>query len=121
MLIGLHGILGLGAALVMPATLSTITRTFPRRATDPAVGVWAVVAGATALRVLLISGALLAACSWRAAFGVNSVLSLLAIAGSATICPPARSSHHEGVIGSPGPLQRTPLTGCDTSCLVCRP
>ena len=48
-LIALRGVLGLGAALVMPATLSTITGTFPTAARTRAVSVWAAVAGGSAL------------------------------------------------------------------------
>src|SRR5215475_7616766 len=49
-LIGLRGVIGLGAALVMPATLSTITGTFLPAERTRAVSVWAAVAGGAALR-----------------------------------------------------------------------
>ena len=48
-LIALRGVLGLGAALVMPATLSTTTSTFPDEQRARAVGAWAGVAGASAI------------------------------------------------------------------------
>src|SRR6516164_5356923 len=48
-LIALRAILGLGAALVMPATLSTITSTFPASERARAVSIWATVAGAAAV------------------------------------------------------------------------
>ena len=60
-LIVLRGVIGMGAALVMPATLSTITSTFPADQRAKAVGVWAGVAGASALLGILASGSLLAA------------------------------------------------------------
>ena len=44
-LIALRAVLGLGAALVMPATLSTITGTFASEQRTRAVSVWAAVAG----------------------------------------------------------------------------
>jgi EmrB/QacA subfamily drug resistance transporter len=86
-LIVLRGVLGAGAALVMPATLSTITATFPAEQRARAVGVWAAVAGASALLGLLLSGALLAVFSWRAVFGVNVVLASLAVAGTLRFVP----------------------------------
>jgi predicted MFS family arabinose efflux permease len=49
--------------------------------------VWAAVAGASALLGLLVSGALLAAFSWQAVFGVNVVLAVLAIAGTLRFVP----------------------------------
>src|SRR3954463_7542654 len=45
-LIVIRGLLGVGAALVMPATLSTITSAFPPDQRTRAVGAWAGVAGA---------------------------------------------------------------------------
>jgi EmrB/QacA subfamily drug resistance transporter len=81
-LIGLRGMLGAGAALVMPATLSTITGTFPAEQRLRAVSVWAGVAGASAVVGLLASGLLLEMWSWRAVFGLNVVLAIVSIAGT---------------------------------------
>jgi hypothetical protein len=64
-LIGLRAILGLGAALVMPATLSTITGTFPPAQRTKAVSIWAGVAGGAAVIGVVCAGALLEAFSWR--------------------------------------------------------
>jgi len=86
-LIALRGVLGLGAALVMPATLSTITSTFPDEQRARAVGAWAGVAGASAILGLLASGLLLQAWSWRAVFGLNVVLAVLAILGALRFIP----------------------------------
>src|SRR5665647_2278317 len=80
-LIAIRGVLGLGAALVMPATLSTITSTFPQQERARAVGAWAGVAGASAILGLLASGVLLQVWSWRAVFGLNVVLAIAAILG----------------------------------------
>src|SRR4029079_4676673 len=66
-LIVMRGVLGIGAALVMPATLSTITSTFPPDQRTRAVGAWAGVAGASAIVGLLASGVVLEARSRRAA------------------------------------------------------
>jgi EmrB/QacA subfamily drug resistance transporter len=86
-LIFLRGLLGAGGALVMPATLSTITSTFPPAERTRAVSVWAAVAGASALLGLLGTGALLEAFSWRSAFAVNVVLAVIAIAGTIRYVP----------------------------------
>jgi EmrB/QacA subfamily drug resistance transporter len=86
-LIGLRGVIGLGAALVMPATLSTITGTFPPAQRVKAVSVWAGVAGGAALLGLLVSGALLEVFSWRSAFAVNVVLAAAAIIGTFLVVP----------------------------------
>jgi MFS family permease len=86
-LIGLRAVIGLGAALVMPATLSTITGTFPAAKRTRAVSVWAAVAGGAAIFGLLVSGALLTGLSWRSIFGVNVVLAALALVGTLRFVP----------------------------------
>lgn len=86
-LIALRGVLGLGASLVMPATLSTITTTFPREQRGRAVGTWAAVAGGSAVVGLLATGALLEQWSWRSAFVLNVVLAIVAVAGTLAVVP----------------------------------
>jgi EmrB/QacA subfamily drug resistance transporter len=86
-LIGLRAVLGLGAALVMPATLSTITGTFAREQRTRAVSVWAAVAGGSAVLGLLSSGLILQVWSWPAVFGLNVVLAAVAIAGTLRFVP----------------------------------
>ncbi len=86
-LICLRGLIGLGAALVMPATLSTITGTFPPEERTKAVGVWAAVAGGSAILGLLASGILLQWFSWQAAFAINVVLAAVAVAGAVYFVP----------------------------------
>ena len=88
----MRGVLGLGAALVMPATLSTITSVFPPEQRTRAVGAWAGVAGGSAILGLLASGLLLEAWSWQSVFGLNVVLAAVAIVGprASSRSPPTR-------------------------------
>src|SRR5919198_4128890 len=86
-LIGMRAVLGLGAALVMPATLATITSTFPPAQRARAVGTWAGVAGASAIVGLLTSGLVLEQWSWRAVFAINIVLAVAAIVGTLRVVP----------------------------------
>ncbi|MFK0168674.1 MFS transporter [Streptomyces sp. NPDC090306] len=86
-LIVLRGVLGLGAALVMPATLSTITTTFPREQRARAVSVWAAVAGASAIVGVFVTGLLLEQWSWQSVFWFNVVLSVVALAGTLRFVP----------------------------------
>ncbi len=86
-LIVLRGLIGLGAALVMPATLSTITGTYPPAQRTKAVSVWAAVAGGSAILGLLVSGVLLQWFSWQSAFAINVVLALVALAGAFRFVP----------------------------------
>ena len=86
-LIALRAVLGLGAALVMPATLSTITGTFAAAQRVKAVSLWAGVAGGSAVLGLLSSGVLLGFWSWRSIFALNVVLALVAIVGTLRVVP----------------------------------
>jgi EmrB/QacA subfamily drug resistance transporter len=86
-LIAIRGVLGVGAALVMPATLSTITSTFAREQRVRAVGAWAGVAGASAIVGLLVSGLLLEVWSWRSVFALNVVLAAVAVLGTLRAVP----------------------------------
>jgi EmrB/QacA subfamily drug resistance transporter len=92
-LIALRAVLGLGAALVMPATLSTITSTFPPQQRTRAVGVWVAVAGGAGILGLLASGALLEAFSWRSVFALNVVLAAVSLVGTFRFVP--ESAHPE--------------------------
>jgi EmrB/QacA subfamily drug resistance transporter len=91
-LIAMRALLGLGAALVMPATLATVTSTFPPAQRAKAVGTWAGVAGASAILGLLASGVVLEQWSWRSVFAVNIVLAVLAIAGTLRVVPESADS-----------------------------
>ena len=86
-LILLRGLLGLGASLVMPATLSTITTTFSAERRTQAVSVWAGVAGGSAILGLIASGLVLEHWSWKAVFAINVVLAAVALIGAVRVVP----------------------------------
>jgi EmrB/QacA subfamily drug resistance transporter len=90
-LIALRAVIGVGAALVMPTTLSIVTTVFPEEERGRAVGIWAGVVGAGAVLGLVSSGALLELFSWQSVFGLNVVLAVLAAAGTIAIVPTSRS------------------------------
>ncbi|MFD1657506.1 MFS transporter [Streptomyces caeni] len=100
MLIALRAVLGVGAALIMPATLSTITSSFPRAQRARAVSIWAAVAGASGVLGLLASGLLLEWWSWPSVFWFNVVLASVALAGTAVFVP-------ESADARPAPLDVT--------------
>jgi EmrB/QacA subfamily drug resistance transporter len=87
LLIAMRAVLGAGAALVMPATLATITSTFPAAQRAKAVSIWAGVAGGSALLGLLTSGLVLEQWSWRAVFVINVVLAVIAFVATLRVVP----------------------------------
>ncbi|MGY1780011.1 MFS transporter [Geodermatophilus sp. SYSU D01036] len=79
-LIVLRGLAGVGAAAVMPATLSVLVDAYPAERRAAAIGVWAAVSGAGALLGLVLAGVLLEFAWWgsvQVAFGALSGLVLL--------------------------------------------
>lgn len=93
LLIALRAVMGIGAAAVMPVTLSIITTAFPPEERAKAVGVWVGVVGAGAVIGLFASGLLLEWYDWNSFFALNVVLSVLAIVGTAIVVPRSRDAH----------------------------
>ncbi|MGW3285186.1 MFS transporter [Streptomyces sp. NPDC001002] len=101
-LIALRAVLGVAAAFVMPATLSTITSTFPSAQRVRAVSIWAAVAGASAVLGLLASGAVLEVWSWRSVFWLNVILASVAVIGTYFFVPESaeREKHRVDAVGA---------------------
>src|SRR4051795_13282913 len=91
-LIGLRMVMGVGAAFIMPVTLSVITTVFPPEERGKAVGTWVGVAAGGGVLGLLISGVLLEWLSWPSVFGLNVVLAVLAFAGTLAVVPATRDA-----------------------------
>src|SRR5260370_4334691 len=87
LLIAARAVAGVGAAAVMPATLAIITSVFPPAERGRAVGVWAGVAGGSALVGLLVSGALLQAFAVSSIFVFNAVLAAVVVAATLVVVP----------------------------------
>ncbi len=85
--------MGLGAAAVMPVTLSVITTSFPPAERARAVGVWVGVAGGGAVIGLFGSGLLLEFFDWSSFFALNVVLGALALVGTVLVVPDSRDPH----------------------------
>ncbi|WP_099037205.1 MFS transporter [Mycobacterium neglectum] len=59
---------GVGAAFIMPATLSLLTAAFPKNERNKAIGIWAGVASSGAIVGFMGTGLLLHAFSWQSIF-----------------------------------------------------
>lgn len=70
---------GVGAAMVMPVTLSIITSSFPVEARAQAIGIWAGVAGGGGLIGMIAAALLTDLASWRWLFAVPVVLVAVAL------------------------------------------
>ena len=66
-----RGVMGAGAALIMPATLSIVTTVFGPAERSKAIAIWAGFAGAGGVVGLISTGLLLESFWWGSIFGVN--------------------------------------------------
>lgn len=90
-LIAARAVQALGAAMIMPSTLSTVNATFRGRYRAAAFGVWgAVISGAAAIGPLA-GGALTEYASWRWIFLVNIPLGLGLVLAAVRVVPETRS------------------------------
>jgi len=92
-LIALRAAMGVGAAMIMPVTLSVITTIFPPEERGKAVGTWVGVAAGGGVIGLLASGVLLEWLPWQSIFVLNVALATLALLGTLAIVPATRDSH----------------------------
>ncbi|HEY6278428.1 MAG TPA: DHA2 family efflux MFS transporter permease subunit [Streptosporangiaceae bacterium] len=78
-LIAFRAVQGLGAALLMPQTLTIITNTFPPERRGAAFGVWGAVAGVATIAGPTLGGLLVTAFDWRYIFYVNLPIGILVL------------------------------------------
>jgi EmrB/QacA subfamily drug resistance transporter len=88
----LRGVMGVGGAMVMPATLSLLTSAFGPAQRPRAIAVWAGFAGAGAAIGPLASGLLLEHFHVASVFWVQVPLALVALGLGAVIVPTARAA-----------------------------
>jgi EmrB/QacA subfamily drug resistance transporter len=89
-LIGFRAVQGLGAAMLMPQTLTIITNTFPPERRGAAFGVWGTVAGVATIAGPTLGGLLVTAFDWRWIFFVNLPFGLLVLLVTPLIIPDMR-------------------------------
>ncbi|MFE7035277.1 MFS transporter [Streptomyces sp. NPDC057621] len=81
---------GVGAAMIMPVTLSVITSTFPDEERSKAIGVWTGVAGGGGILGMYLSAVLVDLASWRWLFVLPVVLVLVAVVMAMRSVPNSR-------------------------------
>lgn len=90
LLIAMRVVAGVGAAMIMPVTLSVITTSFPIEERGRAVGIWAGFAGAGGIIGLVASAAIIDNATWPWIFAVPVALAAVSFALTAAVVPHSR-------------------------------
>ena len=89
-LIGARAIMGMGGAMMMPATLAVIVNVFEEKEKPKAIAIWAMMAGIGVALGPILGGALLKYFYWGSVFLVNVPIAGIAIAASLFLVPDSR-------------------------------
>jgi DHA2 family multidrug resistance protein-like MFS transporter len=102
-LITARAVMGIGGALIMPATLSIIMDVFPQEERGKAMGVWAGMAAIGVGLGPLIGGSVIELFSWPAVFWINVPVALTALLLGLRLVPDSRDPN-PGKLDTPGVL-----------------
>jgi len=94
MLIAARVVQGIGAALLTPQTLSTITRIFPAERRGVAMSVWGATAGVATLVGPLAGGVLVDRLGWQWIFFVNVPIGVIGLALAVWLIPVLPTQKH---------------------------
>ena len=102
-LIAVRAAMGVGGALIMPATLSIISNVFPREERAKAIGIWSGMAAIGIGLGPLMGGLLLEWFDWSSVFLLNVPVALIALVAGAKLVPESRDPE-PGAFDFPGAL-----------------
>lgn len=102
-LIAARAVMGIGGALIMPATLSVLIAVFPREERGRAIAIWSGVAGIGIGLGPLVAGLLLDLFWWGSVFLINVPIAVIALAAGWWLVPDSRDEEHAG-LDIPGAL-----------------
>ena len=94
MLIAARVVQGIGAGILTPQTLSTITQIFPAQRRGVAMSVWGATAGVASLVGPLAGGALVDALGWQWIFFINVPIGIVGLALAVRLVPVLPTQAH---------------------------
>jgi EmrB/QacA subfamily drug resistance transporter len=106
-LVAFRAVQGVGAAFMMPATLSIITQAFPPEQRGMAIGTWAGVSAMALAIGPVFGGFLTESVSWRAIFFINPPIAVVAIAVTLFATRETRDETVDRTVDYPGILTLT--------------
>jgi EmrB/QacA subfamily drug resistance transporter len=86
-----RAIMGVGAAVVMPATLSLLVAIFPKRERARAITAWTATSGLAIAVGPLVAGWLLEDHAWGSTFLINVPIAVVAAIGALVLIPPSKA------------------------------
>jgi len=89
-LVGLRALMGIGGAMIMPATLSTVSNIFPREERGKAIAVWSATSAVGIGLGPFIGGLLLNYFSWSSVFWLNVPVAAAAMIAGVILVPETR-------------------------------
>ena len=96
-LIASRALMGIGAAFIMPTTLSVLTNVFPAEERPKAIGIWAAVAGIGVAIGPITGGALLEHFEWASVFVVNLPVVVVGVAAALWLVPESKDPKHSAL------------------------
>ncbi|MEU5540301.1 DHA2 family efflux MFS transporter permease subunit [Streptomyces sp. NPDC020362] len=92
-LIAFRTVQGIGAAVLIPQTLTILAHTFPPERRGTAFGIWGAVAGLAAIAGPTLGGLLVTAFGWRWIFLINLPIGIVVLAGTFAVVDEMREPH----------------------------
>lgn len=92
-----RAIMGVGAAVVMPATLSLLVAMFPKAERAKAITAWSATSGLAIAAGPLAAGWLLQDHAWGSTFLMNVPIAVLGVVGALLLVPPSKAEKMGGI------------------------
>lgn len=106
-----RAIMGIGASMVMPTTLSIIENVFPKRERARAIAIWSGVAGGGIALGSIVTGFLIEHYSWHSVFIFSAAIGILGFILNQVITPNSRDEHQTPIDWLSGLLSIIGLSG----------
>jgi EmrB/QacA subfamily drug resistance transporter len=118
MLIAARAIQGLGAAFIMPLSLSLVSAAFPPEERGKAIGIWSGVSMSGLALGPVVGGLLVEYVSWHWIFLINVPIGIAALFGVSLFVRESRDESGQGALDIPGTLIITAAIGSLTWALI---
>jgi EmrB/QacA subfamily drug resistance transporter len=106
-LVAFRAIQGLGAAMLLPGSLSIITATFSGRERGAAIGIWAAMSGLAIAIGPVVGGLLVEHVSWQSIFYINVPIGIIGLTMTYLVVTESRDPNTSRRIDPPGLITGT--------------